>query len=91
MSVSAQVSVYPLGQMDLTPAIEAVWRALQAHGLNYHAGAMSTIVEGEEAVVFAALRDAFGAAAQYGGTVMVMTVSNACPPASSPATRPYHA
>jgi hypothetical protein len=29
--------------------------------------------------VFAALRDAFKAAAEHGGTVMAITVSNACP------------
>ena len=79
MMVSAQVSVYPLGQADLAPAIAAVWRAFEAHGLSYRCGAMSTVVEGDSAVVFAALGDAFNAAAQYGGTVMVVTVSNACP------------
>jgi microcompartment protein CcmL/EutN len=41
---------------------------------------MSTLVTGDVAAVFAALRHAFDAAAEHGGTVMVATVSNACPP-----------
>jgi len=80
MGISAQVSVYPLGQEQLGPAIEAVWQAFRAHGVHYRAGTMSTVVEGNDEEVFAALRDAFQAAAKYGSTVMVVTLSNACPP-----------
>jgi hypothetical protein len=40
---------------------------------------MSTLVAGEDEVVFAALRDAFRAATGYGASVMVVTVTNACP------------
>ena len=79
MFVSAQVSLYPLGQTDLDPAIGAVWKALGAHGLGYQAGTMSTLVEGEDVEVFAALREGFAGAADLGGAVMVVTVSNACP------------
>ncbi|MGC8787823.1 MAG: YkoF family thiamine/hydroxymethylpyrimidine-binding protein [Anaerolineae bacterium] len=79
MVISAQVSVYPLGQQDLAPAIEAVWQVFQKHGLPYEPGIMSTLAQGDEEAVFAALRDAFHAASQYGATVMVATVSNACP------------
>ena len=80
MTVTAQVSVYPLGQDDLQPAIEAVWAAFRTAKLQYRTGAMSTLVEGEADVLFAALARAFQAAAQRGATVMVATVSNACPP-----------
>nr|MBC7244853.1 thiamine-binding protein [Chloroflexota bacterium] len=79
MSTSAQVSIYPLGQPDLSPAIEAVWQVFQEHGLHYEPGPMSTLVQGEEEALFAALRSAFHAASQHGATVMVATVSNACP------------
>lgn len=82
MGVSAQVSVYPLGQGDLAPAIQAAWKAFRAHGLSYQPGPMSTLLEGDTEKVFAALRDAFQAATTQGATVMVVTVSNACP--SSP-------
>jgi uncharacterized protein YqgV (UPF0045/DUF77 family) len=40
---------------------------------------MSTVVEGTSGDVFAALQRAFETAAQTGATVMVVTVSNACP------------
>jgi uncharacterized protein YqgV (UPF0045/DUF77 family) len=79
MEISAQVSLYPLGQSDLGPAIEAVWKALGSHGLAAQPGAMSTLVQGNDRTVFAALRDAFTEATQYGGAVMVVTVSNVCP------------
>ncbi|MGQ9492570.1 MAG: thiamine-binding protein [Anaerolineae bacterium] len=79
MTISAQVSVYPLGQSDLAPAIEAVWQVFQAHGLHYEPGPMSTLVQGDEEAVFTALHGAFHAASQYGATVMVAMVSNACP------------
>ena len=87
MGVTAQVSVYPLGQAQLEPAIEAVWGVLRAHGLHYQAGPMSTRVEGSEETVFAALREAFQAAAQFGGTVMTVTISNACPALRRPPHR----
>lgn len=79
MEISAQVSLYPLGQSDLSPAIEAVWEALRGQGLEPQPGTMSTLVQGDDEVVFAALRDAFAGAAQFGGAVMVVTVSNICP------------
>ncbi|MBM4431484.1 MAG: hypothetical protein FJ026_14240 [Chloroflexi bacterium] len=91
MLVSAQVSPYPLGQSDLSPAIQAVWKAFANHKLVYQSGSMSTVLEGEAATVFAALRDAFQAAAEYGGTVMAITVSNACPPLAAERSEAHHA
>jgi uncharacterized protein YqgV (UPF0045/DUF77 family) len=79
---SAQVSVYPLRQDRLGPAVEMVRAALVAHGLEPHVGQMSTTVVGEEAVIFAALGDAFAKAAELGQVVLTITVSNACPIAS---------
>ena len=79
MQVSVQVSVYPLGQTDLAPAIEAMWRVFQQHQLVFHAGTMSTVLEGDDEQVFTALCEAFRAAAQFGAAVMAATVSNACP------------
>lgn len=79
IGISAQVSLYPLGQEDLGPAIRAVLGVLAARGLPHRAGPMSTLVWGDEEAVFAALREAFAAAAQLGHAVMTVTVSNACP------------
>jgi uncharacterized protein YqgV (UPF0045/DUF77 family) len=79
MTVSAQLSVYPLRQAHLSPAINAVLQQLEAHGLLPEVGAMSTQVAGEAEVVFAALRDAFIRIASDGSVAMTITVSNACP------------
>jgi len=77
--VTAQVSLYPLRQQALSPAIEEACKALEEHGLEHQVSLMSTLVWGEVGEVFAALKEAFERAAQYGGTVMVVTISNACP------------
>ena len=79
MIASAQISIYPLRQERLGPAVEAVRAALAARGLHPQVGAMSTVVVGEDAVVFAALAEAFAKAAEAGEVVMTVTVSNACP------------
>jgi uncharacterized protein YqgV (UPF0045/DUF77 family) len=77
--ISAQISVYPLRQEHLGPAIEVVKNALEAHGLHPTIGAMSTLVTGETEIVFAALQAAFSQAAATGQVVMTVTFSNACP------------
>jgi uncharacterized protein YqgV (UPF0045/DUF77 family) len=79
MIASAQISVYPLRQDRLTPAVENVRGALISHGLAAQVGPMSTIVVGEDATIFAALGEAFAKAASSGEVVMTVTVSNACP------------
>jgi uncharacterized protein YqgV (UPF0045/DUF77 family) len=79
MIASAQVSVYPLRQDRLGPAIEAVRASLEDHGLTAEVGPMSTIVVGEDAVIFAALGEAFAKTAESGEIVMTVTISNACP------------
>ena len=79
IGISAQVSLYPLGQGELAPAIQAVIDTLDDHGLDYTVGSMSTILWGDDAAVFAALREAFERATNYGATVMNITISNACP------------
>jgi uncharacterized protein YqgV (UPF0045/DUF77 family) len=80
MAVGARASVYPLGQDDVTPAIQE-WDAFRAHGPDGHTGSMSTLLEGNTQAVLTALGDAFQAAAEHGGTVMVITLSSASPPA----------
>lgn len=79
IAISAQISLYPLGQRDLNPAIQAVLAALEAHGLAYQVGPMSTTLWGDDAVVWAALQDAFRRATAHGGAVMQVSVSNVCP------------
>jgi len=77
--ITAQVSVYPLRQAHLSPAIDAVRRVLESRGLQPEIGAMSTVVVGEAKDVFVALHEAFDRAAASGHVVMTVTVSNACP------------
>ena len=79
MSVSAQISVYPLRQQHLGPAVEAVRLALKSGGLEPEVGPMSTLVRGDADRIFAALREAFERAAAGGDVAMVFTLSNTCP------------
>jgi uncharacterized protein YqgV (UPF0045/DUF77 family) len=79
MVISAQLSVYPLRQDQLSPAIQAVRQVLTAAGLQPEVGPMSTLVTGEVEVLFTALREAFLRAAAMGHVVMSVTLSNACP------------
>jgi uncharacterized protein YqgV (UPF0045/DUF77 family) len=79
MTTSAQISVYPLRQEHLGPAIESVRSALVEHGLTPQVGAMSTTVTGDSGIMFAALTEAFAKAASSGQVVMTITISNACP------------
>lgn len=82
--VSAQIGIYPLRQEHLSPAIEAVKRSLEAHGIQHEVGPMSTRVTGDVEQVFAALKDAFASAATTGHVVMTVTISNACPIQAEP-------
>jgi uncharacterized protein YqgV (UPF0045/DUF77 family) len=79
LEVAAQISVYPLRQARLGPAVEAVRRALARRGLATEVGRMSTLVEGDCGELFAALGEAFERAAAEGAVVMTVAVSNACP------------
>ena len=83
-TISAQVSLYPLRQPSIGPAIRETVRIFREHGLDVRIGPMSTLVWGEEEKVFAALREAFRWAAQEGDAVMVVTLSNACPTPGEP-------
>ncbi|MBN1247549.1 MAG: thiamine-binding protein [Anaerolineae bacterium] len=77
--ISAQVSLYPLRQADIGPGIREAVRVFREHGLTVRYGAMSTLVWGENHLVFVALEDAFQRAAALGDAVMTVTFSNACP------------
>lgn len=82
---SAQFALYPLGVAHLGPILEEAIAAAQATGVTVEVGAMASVLQGEEDQVFDALRAAWHAAAGHGATVLVISVSNACP-VSSPST-----
>jgi uncharacterized protein YqgV (UPF0045/DUF77 family) len=77
--ISAQVSLYPLGQEDLSPAIDEALNIFRHHGLDVRPGSMSTLISGDDAAVFSALQAAFQCAAKKSQVVMAVTLSNACP------------
>jgi uncharacterized protein YqgV (UPF0045/DUF77 family) len=77
--VRAQVSVYPLRQPHLAPAVETIRTAMEKRGLVVEVGAMSSQTAGEAKAVFEALREGFEQAAAAGDVVMTVTVSNCCP------------
>jgi len=79
LHISAQISIYPLRQENLAPAIEEAVQICRGHGLEVHPGAMSTLVIGDDEQVFSALKDALHSAATRGDVAMVVTLSNACP------------
>ncbi|MHB1131110.1 MAG: thiamine-binding protein [Chloroflexota bacterium] len=76
--VTAQVSIYPLRQERLGPAVDAFLTGLRAHDVVIETGPASTAVSGGLDAVFAALRDGFAAAADSGECALVVTLSNAC-------------
>ena len=77
--MNLQLSVYPLRQPHLRPAIEAALKAAAGEGVEITVGRLSTFVRGDEPAVFAALRAAFRAAGSSGSTVMVATLANGAP------------
>jgi len=79
--LSCQFSLYPLREVSLTPVLDAALAELRDAGLHPVVGTMSTYIEGDEDSVFDGLKRAFRAAAARGDTVLVATVSNACPTA----------
>jgi uncharacterized protein YqgV (UPF0045/DUF77 family) len=79
IAISAQISLYPLRQAKLGPAIESLRAALERDGLSPEVGPMSTVVVGETGRIFAALQQGFEEAAAHGPVALVVTLSNACP------------
>ena len=79
MQISAQISLYPLKQTRLSPAIEVAWKILEENQLDAKKGEMSTVVIGEAGRVFGAIQQVFLKAAEFGPVSMVVTFSNACP------------
>ena len=79
IGITAQVSLYPLGQATLSPTIDKALDILREHELEVRPGSMSTLISGESSVVFQALQSAFEQSAKQGEAVMMVTFSNACP------------
>ncbi len=78
-TIAAQVSLYPLRQEQLGPAITEAVATFRRHDVTVWEGAMSTVIAGEPDQVWTALREAFTGATARGEALMVVTLSNGCP------------
>ncbi len=78
-SITAQISLYPLGTDDISSKIQHFADKLIEQGLIVRVGPMSSHVEGESELLFDALRLAFEEIAVSGEVVLTATFSNACP------------
>ena len=79
MIISAQLSLYPLGETTLSPGVAGFCGVLKNAGLSPVVGAMSTVVTGDSEVMFHTLQTAFERAAAAGHVVLIATISNVCP------------
>jgi uncharacterized protein YqgV (UPF0045/DUF77 family) len=79
MFLAAQISIYPLRQPTLSPVINRALNVFQSYGLEVTTGAMSSLVSGDDEVLFDAIKQAFKKTAEQGEVVMSITLSNACP------------
>jgi uncharacterized protein YqgV (UPF0045/DUF77 family) len=79
--ISVQVSLYPLRQAHLGPAVSKVLEVFRTRGLQVTPGAMSSLVVGETDAVFDSLKTSFQSACAFGDVVMVASISNCCPAA----------
>ena len=79
MFLAAQLSLYPLGRSHLSQVIEDAVKILEEHELEVTPGAMSSLATGDDEALFEAVKEIFRKESGQGGTVMVVTFSNACP------------
>lgn len=77
--ISAQLSLYPLRQPHLGPAIAAAIDVFRTRGLDVRPGTMSTLIIGESDALLDSLKASFQAVASLGDVVMVVSLSNCCP------------
>ena len=79
MEISAQISLYPLKQERLSPAIEEAWRIIEEYDIIIQKGLMSTVLIGDRKEVFDAVIEIFEELSKKGMLVLNVTFSNACP------------
>ncbi len=77
--VGVQLSLYPLRQTQLRPALQAGVKAAADAGLHLQVGRLSSVGVTDEETAFRALRAAFRAAREHGPAVMVVTLSSRVP------------
>lgn len=85
MLIQAEISLYPLGEPDLTLVIHAFLKDLERPGIQIETGPLSSVVSGESEVLFAALREAFERSSAAGRRALVVKFLGR-PMPGSPAT-----
>ena len=78
VTLSCQVSFYPLGQADYLDPINRVLALMEGSGLEYDIGPMSTRLTGESGALFGLLRRISEELYPACGYVMTVTLSNVC-------------
>ena len=79
MMIQAEVSLYPLKELDIATDINDFLNQLKSTGLDVEFGRMSSIVSGELPLVFDGLKEAFQKTADNSQSVLIIKISNACP------------
>ncbi len=79
MGITFQVSLYPIMQNDIRKPINNFIEDLKEGKLDVEVHETSTIGSGNIDYVFDVLKGAYMRASESGDTIMVLTVSNACP------------
>ena len=51
IGITAQVSLYPLRQESLSPAIDDALETFREHGLHVEPGSMSSLIVGDDAAI----------------------------------------
>lgn len=78
MNVEVEVSLYPLAEEYLEHPVHDFVELLEKHGCTVENGPMSSIVKGDSARVFEALRIGYEDAAQKSGCVLIVKACNVC-------------
>ncbi|NLC71735.1 MAG: hypothetical protein GX751_10295 [Desulfuromonadaceae bacterium] len=81
MRIQAEISLYPLRTMELSPTINRFRKVLEKKGVRVVDGPMSTIIGGAKEDVFRVLEEAFGVVSEDSEVVLTCKISNACPEA----------
>jgi uncharacterized protein YqgV (UPF0045/DUF77 family) len=79
MNVEAEVSLYPLTEINLEHPVHDFAQVLTTHGCTVQVGPMSSIVKGESTRVFEALRVGYEEAAKKSGCLLIVKACNVCP------------
>lgn len=81
MIISAQVALYPLSRPDIDQIVSdavAELEKLKEEGLQIEVGSMSSVLRGEEELVWRAIRTLFSEGGKKNPVVLHVTVSNEC-------------